>query len=106
MQRQVALQPMVARGPYIFLLKAKRAKELGETLKALSWVDDVEDVETNIVIFSVKQPITDIQVMEKLKEKGILIYAIGKGKIRLVTHLDYKQVMHEYVLETLMKLSF
>ncbi|MFN8325283.1 low specificity L-threonine aldolase [Flavobacterium sp.] len=84
----------------------KRAKELGETLKALSWVDDVEDVETNIVIFSVKQPITDIQVMEKLKEKGILIYAIGKGKIRLVTHLDYKQVMHEYVLETLMKLSF
>lgn len=84
----------------------KRAKELGETLKALSWVDDVEDVETNIVIFSVKQPITDIQVMEKLKEKGILIYAIGKWKIRLVTHLDYKQVMHEYVLETLMKLSF
>jgi len=84
----------------------RRAKELGAILKTLSWVEDVEKIETNIVIFSIKFPLNDVQVMEKFKEKGILIYAIGKGKIRLVTHLDYKQVMHEYVMETLQKMSF
>jgi threonine aldolase len=31
---------------------------------------------------------------------------MGQGKLRIVTHLDYRQVMHEYVLEALEKLSF
>lgn len=84
----------------------RRAKELGAVLETLPWVTTVENVETNIVIFSVKHPITDVQVIDKLKSKGILMTAIGKGKLRLVTHFDYRQVMHEYVLETLMKLAF
>jgi threonine aldolase len=30
---------------------------------------------------------------------------MGHGKLRMVTHLDYKQVMHDYVMETLSKIS-
>lgn len=84
----------------------QRAKEIGTVLQALSWVEQVEPVETNIVIFSVKKPVTDKEVIDKLKSKNILMTAIGKGKLRLVTHLDYKSVMHNYVLENLTKLSF
>jgi threonine aldolase len=38
------------------------------------------------------------------KEKGIAISSMGQGKLRIVTHLDYREVMHSYVLETLKKL--
>ncbi len=84
----------------------RRAKELGQQLAALSWVAVVEPVETNIVIFSVQQAINENLVQDYLKQKGIAISSMGHGKLRLVTHLDYKEVMHSYVLETLSKVSF
>ena len=84
----------------------KRAKELGQQLEKCDWVSIVEPVETNIIVFSVQPQIEDKEVIEKLKQKGIAISLLAKGKLRMVTHLDYRQVMHEYVLEALEKLSF
>lgn len=84
----------------------RRAKELGETLQQLTWVESVAPTETNIVIFEVKKPLTEKQVIDTLKAKGILISSMGQGKLRMVTHLDYKQVLHEYVLENLGKVQF
>ena len=84
----------------------RRAKELGQQLAALSWVSVVEPVETNIVIFSVQATVNENLVQDYLKQKGIAISSMGHGKLRLVTHLDYKEVMHTYVLETLSKISF
>ena len=42
--------------------------------------------------------------MEKLKLRNIYISSMGHGKLRIVTHLDYREVMHTYVMETLEKL--
>jgi threonine aldolase len=42
--------------------------------------------------------------MDKLKQKGIAISSMGHGKLRIVTHLDYREAMHSYVLETLEKM--
>ncbi len=84
----------------------RRAKELGLLLQQLPWVANVSPTETNIVIFEVKKPLTEKQVIDTLKAKGILISSMGQGKLRMVTHLDYKQVLHEYVLENLGKVSF
>ena len=84
----------------------RRAKELGKQLEQCPWVAVVEPVETNIIVFSVLPHIQDQQLMDKLKQKGISISLLGKGKLRIVTHLDYREVMHSYVLETLSKLSF
>jgi threonine aldolase len=83
----------------------RRAKELETVLKTLPWVAKVEPVETNIVIFSLQQGIEDANFMQLLKQKNILISSLGKSKLRMVTHLDYKQVMHEYVLEVMQKLE-
>lgn len=82
----------------------KRAKELGKVLSGLSWVKTVEPVETNIVIFSVNDGIDDKLVIEKLKQKRIGISLMAKNTLRMVTHLDYKQVMHEYVIDALEKI--
>lgn len=84
----------------------RRAKELGDLLQQLPWVSKVEPVETNIVIFSVLPNIEDKVVIEKLAQKNIAISAMAKGTLRMVTHLDYKEVMHDYVKEALQKLAF
>ena len=82
----------------------RRAKELGDLLNNLPWVATVEPVETNILIFSVQSSIDENQLMQKLNQKGIAISSMGHGKLRIVTHVDYREVMHSYVLETLEKL--
>ncbi len=81
----------------------RRAKELAKVLQGLHWIEKVEPVETNILIFSVKSGLDENVVMEKLKERNIFISGMGKGKLRIVTHLDYREVMHSYVMETLEK---
>ena len=83
----------------------RRAKELGDLLAQLSWVEKVEPVETNILIFSLKKGFDEDLLIEKLKQKSIYISAMGPGKLRIVTHLDYKEVMHNYVLDTLRTLK-
>jgi threonine aldolase len=84
----------------------RRAKELGSLLGKMPWVANVEPVETNILIFGLQPSVDEKLFMEKLKQKGILISSMGHGKLRIVTHLDYKEVMHEYVIEVFSKLQF
>lgn len=84
----------------------RRAKELAQVLSKLPWVERVENPETNILIFEVRKPLDEKSVIEKFKSKKILISSMGQGKLRIVTHLDYKQVHHEYVLEHLVKIKF
>lgn len=83
----------------------RRAKELGSLLEKMPWVATVEPVETNILIFGLQPSVDEKLFMEKLKQKGILISSMGHGKLRIVTHLDYKEVMHEYVMEVFSKLE-
>ena len=77
----------------------RRAKELGDLLEKMPWVANVEPVETNILIFGLQPSIDEKVFVERIKQKGIAISSMGHGKLRIVTHLDYKEVMHEYVLE-------
>ncbi len=83
----------------------RRAKELGQALSQLSWVARVEPIETNILIFEVQPSIDERAVVETLKQRGIHISSMGHGKLRMVTHLDYREVMHDYVMETLQRKS-
>lgn len=84
----------------------KRAKELASVLETLNWVGKVEPVETNILIFSLREGLEDKWVVDKLRQKNIAISGMGKGKLRIVTHMDYKQVMHDYVIDVLQKMTF
>lgn len=82
----------------------KKAKELGALLQTMPWVEKVEEVETNILIFKLQKDIEESKFLNLLKQKNILISSMGQGKLRMVTHLDYKDVMHTYVLDTLSKI--
>jgi threonine aldolase len=79
----------------------QKAKEIGVVLESLSYVTKVETIETNIVIFYVDEAIGDANFINKMKEKNILLTPMGEGKIRIVTHLDYTNEMHEILLKEL-----
>lgn len=79
----------------------KRASEIGKTLQEQDYIGEVEPVETNIVIFYLKKASDEAAFMEALKKENIRISNMGQGKLRVVTHLDYSEEMHQRFLEVL-----
>ncbi|SFD07006.1 threonine aldolase family protein [Algibacter pectinivorans] len=75
-----------------------KAKEIGESLQKMSIVKGVEPVETNIVIFELNKDVDENLFIKKLIDKNIYIINMGSNKLRIVTHLDYTDIMHDYVL--------
>ncbi len=65
-----------------------KAKQLKVALENCSWVERVEPVETNIVIFYLKKGKEQNIFLQKLKDCSILATGMGQGKLRFVTHLD------------------
>ncbi|MEM1258704.1 MAG: GntG family PLP-dependent aldolase [Bacteroidota bacterium] len=83
----------------------KRANEVGNVLKELHFIKKVEPIETNIIIFELEQTkISEQEFLQKLAENGISIIGMGQGKLRIVTHLDYTEEMHEHFLTVLKQL--
>ena len=79
----------------------QKAKDIGRVLEGLKYVFNVQTVETNIVIFELEKHVDSNYFIENLKSKNILISDMGSGKLRIVTHMDYSEKMHEILLETL-----
>ena len=80
----------------------KKAKEIGLALESKSFIKKVEPIETNIVIFEIDESfMSSDQFVNTLKEKDILIIGMGQGKLRMVTHLDYTNDMHQELLKQL-----
>lgn len=79
----------------------KKAKEIGETLYTLSIIKKVEPIETNIVIFELEPHVDEAEFLQQLANKDIHIISMGSNKLRMVTHLDYTDEMHERLLEVL-----
>ena len=84
----------------------QKAKEIATILETCSYVTKIEPVETNILIFYVDDKIGADQFINKMKDKNILMIPMGEGRIRIVTHLDYTDEMHEKLLEELKNLAF
>jgi len=84
----------------------RKARELGAQLEKLSFVRQVEPIETNIIIFEIeeKQCSTE-KFLDSLSKKEIQIISMGQGKLRMVTHMDYSEEMHEHTLKILASLG-
>lgn len=74
---------------------------LAEALSNCSWIDKVMDVETNIVIGYMKESFQNTNFVDKLQELGVSIVSFGKGRIRMVTHLDISKKDIEKVISLL-----
>ncbi|GGW62322.1 L-threonine aldolase [Winogradskyella epiphytica] len=75
-----------------------KAKEIGEGLASLSMIKQVEKIETNIIIFELNSDVNETSFLNRLSDHGIRISSMGSQKLRIVTHLDYTNYMHEQFL--------
>ena len=66
-----------------------RARRLAETLaEHPAFEIDLETVQTNILVASVREASRADEVLERLRDGGLLAGSMGPGRIRFVTHLD------------------
>jgi threonine aldolase len=84
----------------------QNAKRLAIGLKEFKGVSiNPDHVETNILIFNIADTgMTAQQAAETMRREGVLIHAIGKTQIRLVTHLDVSSEDIEKALKAFKKL--
>lgn len=75
------------------------AKQIAQAIATKEFVATVLPVETNIIIFELKDSITAPDLVAKLKEYSILGYAISPNRVRLVVHLDISKEMVTRTIE-------
>jgi threonine aldolase len=79
----------------------QKASEIASCLDEQEYVKSLEQTETNIVIFYLQDNYSEEKFMTDLLQENIKISNMGHGKLRIVTHLDYKGDMHETFLNFL-----
>ncbi|MEO6189636.1 MAG: beta-eliminating lyase-related protein, partial [Saprospiraceae bacterium] len=75
----------------------QKAKTIEKILLECSYVDSIHPVETNIIIFQLKEEINTFEFVEKLRSKGINSSAFGIKSIRFVTHMDITEEITENI---------
>ena len=78
-----------------------RAKKLGAVLQKLDYVESVEPVHTNIVIFNLKKQCTASEFVQLLNQHQIASSPFGPQSVRFVTHLDLDDAMSNQPIEVL-----
>ena len=82
-----------------------KAEAIGEVLQKLPYIKKVEPIETNIIIFEINENVMSAETfVRKLEERNVFIIGMGQGKLRIVTHLDYTDKMHDVFLTVLKEL--
>tara|TARA_R100000935_G_scaffold42923_1_gene65263 strand:+ start:82485 stop:83507 length:1023 start_codon:yes stop_codon:yes gene_type:complete len=79
----------------------KKALNIADVLSHAPYVSKVERTETNIVIFYLAEGVNEEKFMTDLENQQIRISNMGQGKLRVVTHLDYTNTMHDKFLSVL-----
>jgi len=80
-----------------------RAKEIGAELSKLEYVESVNPIKTNILIFTLKDRMAS-DFVSTLKNYDIIASAFGPKQVRFVTHMDFTEEMKINLIETLKKL--
>ncbi len=79
----------------------ERARRLGQTLERMPYIESVNPIQTNIVIFNVKSPWDSNLFVEKMNELEISSSPFGEKAVRFVTHLDISDEMIDVVIKRL-----
>ena len=81
----------------------QHARRIAEVLQEKSFVRSIMPVETNIIIFTTETDLCTKELVQYLKEQGVLAIQISAGQIRLVTHLDVTPEMADKVVDIIDK---
>lgn len=81
-----------------------RAKAIESVLYKLSWVKNVQPVDTNIILFEIEDHLNSEKIVQKLAENKIKCMATSQKQIRFVTHLDFTDEMLSETINILQKI--
>jgi len=82
----------------------QNAQLIVKMLEKLSFVEEILQTETNIIIFKLAKSMPDKEFIKKLAEQSIFVIGFGPQTIRIVTHLDFKPEMLDKLENTLKQL--
>ena len=77
------------------------AKQIADALIKKDFVGKIMPVETNILIFELKDRFTAKNFETELAKSGILTIAISPTQVRMVTHLDVTEYMVQHLVEVI-----
>ena len=77
------------------------AKEIAATLLKKDFIGVMMPVETNILIFEVKDAYTPVSLCNKLRQHKILCLPISSTQVRMVTHLDITKEMLKNLIQVI-----
>lgn len=77
------------------------AQALARCLQQRPFVKELLPVETNIIIFELHPGQSAPTLVQQLREKDILAYAIAPNRVRLVVHLDITPAMIDHTITIL-----
>ncbi|MBK7030587.1 MAG: DegT/DnrJ/EryC1/StrS family aminotransferase [Bacteroidales bacterium] len=81
----------------------RRARQLGNILEKLPFVEKVIPIESNLVFFDVDPAFPAQELLQKLKRHDIHALALSPQSIRFVTHLDFTDEMLARTEEVLLQ---
>lgn len=82
-----------------------KARDMGELLSSLDYIEEVYPVQTNILIFKLKDKIKDTVFIDELNKNNIRALIFGPQTIRFVTHLDFTEKMLQTVKDVLVSIK-
>jgi threonine aldolase len=77
------------------------AKIVGEFLNQQNYIEYLLPVETNIVIFKLKDQFPSEQFLHSLQKQGIKAVSMGKNLVRFVFHLNQEKNQIDHLINTL-----
>lgn len=80
------------------------AKQIAEVLITKNFVGKILPVETNILLFEIKDNYTPALFCEELKEEDILCLPVSSTQVRMVTHLDITDEMINRLVDFLSRM--
>lgn len=80
------------------------ARQIAAAIAERKFTELVLPVETNIIIFQLKPGTTAKELVQKLRDNGILGYAIAPQRVRLVVHLDINPQMVDETVRVFQRL--
>lgn len=80
------------------------AQQIAEALRKKDFIGEILPVETNIIIFEVKERLTAQQFVDKMKEKDVHMFSISPTQVRMVLHLDITPDMVKQTIQIIEQL--
>ncbi len=83
----------------------EHAKMIGKALEEKAYIGKILPVETNIIVFEIKDGKTPGQIVQQFKEYDILCLPMSATQVRMVVHLGITRDMVNRILEVLERIN-